>query len=633
MPRAERVPLKDKVHVLDPGLENDPNVKVEWDDVMEWLQETENSIPETLWRTEAQEDYQFYAGDQDTAMVKAALKEARRANSTFNGIKPKIDMLIGLAAQVRYDGYVIPVGQEDEPLSELMQGSLIHYRKKLKMGRKELDCFEHTAKSGRSLLYFRIDTSNPFKPKIVPTRVPGANFAIDPVSIEYDLSDAKYIFVWSWVDEDDLKGIDPDIDPALLSNESNLGTGAPAFYDSVTGKYRIVTCWYKRWVLKYWIRNPFTGKIEALTKRQYSAFNKSAQEGITHPETGEMLKVNEPVAYTRGYAIEYKYMTFSGDYVIAAGKSPHNDKVEFPAVLYGAYKDDDNNRWFSAGTAMKDPQRATNVMLRQMTHLLQTLPKGILLHEVGAIINIEGYEKNSSNPNYHMEVGEGKIEKVKFEKQPAISPVYQQIFEIMKVSMKDTSGIHDDLMGAYTSSREPGVTVSLRKESNIAVLFILFNNYRESRLAGNRKLMYLMQQYVTDEEIIRIQGEKGVALMQINSQMNPQVEGWNDITAGEFDLEMEETVETGSFRTAIAEMLIEFSHNNPDTIPPDIIMEYMNLPFTVKQEIKAYWEEQARIEQENKDADRALELMRIKGSLEQSKNSQVAKPNKSKTKD
>ncbi|MCK5015639.1 MAG: hypothetical protein KAS32_01090 [Candidatus Peribacteraceae bacterium] len=607
--KAERVDLRDKVNILDPALENEEGLAEQFNRVMEWLQESENAVSETIYRTEADEDYRFYAGDQDTVMVKATLADAKRPNSTFNEVKPKIDMLIGLAAQVKYDGYVVPVGDEDEPLAELMQGTMLHYRKKLKMGRKELDCFEHSTKSGRSLLYFRIDTSNPYKPKVVPTRVPGYNFTVDPASLEYDLSDAKYLFIWAWIDEEDVKGIDPDIDITQLSNETG-GIGMPTFYDTMTGKYRIATCWYRHWELKYHIINPFTNEMEALTKRQYVEFNKAAMAGI-EMEDGEPLKIDEPVPYTKGYAVTYKYMTFSGSYLLDAGNSPHKDAVEFPAVLYGAYKDDNNNRWFSAITVQKDPQRSMNVMRRQLVHLLQTLPKGILMHETGAIVDIEEYEQKSSNPNYHMEVQKGMLEKIKFEKQPTISNLYERLDEVMRSSMKDSSGINDDLMGAYTSSREPGVTVSLRKESNLAVLFILFNNYRESRLSGNRKLLYLIQQYSTEKEIIRILGDKGAELIAINSQLNPQVEGWNDITACEFDLEMEETVETTTYRTAVAEMLTDLNHNNPGSIPLDVIMDYMNLPFTTKRRIREYWEEQQRVEQENKDADRALELLKI----------------------
>ena len=37
-------------------------------------------------------------------------------------------------------------------------------------------------------------------------------------------------------------------------------------------------------------------------------------------------------------------------------------------------------------------------------------------------------------------------------------------------------------------------------------------------------------------------------------------------------------------------MLTDFSQNNPGTIPPDVILEYTAIPFTVKQRIREYQE-------------------------------------------
>ena len=416
MPIAERVKYLDAVQQLDDGLQTDFNK------VIEWLRRAEESPSETDYRKVANEDYRFYAGDQDTAEVKAKLTDQKRPNSTFNEAKPKIDMLIGLGAQVKYDGQVIPTGAEDEPLAELMQGTLTHYRKKTKLGRKELDCFEHTVKSGRSLLYFKIDKSNPFKPAVKPMRIAGYNFAIDPASVEYDMSDAKHLFLWNWVDEDDLKSFDPDIDPHMLSQYGITEFGQPTFYDSLTEKYRVVECWYKQYEKLYWFVNPFTNEPEGLTKKDFAAFMKAGMQGIRNPETGEVMQFTQLPQFTTAYGIKYKYMIFSGHYLIEAGDSPYDKKVGFPAVLYGAYKDDDNNRWFGALTMMKDPQRSVNTMRRQLVHLLQTLPKGILVHEIGAILDIEKYEKDSAEPNFHMEVSKGNIDKYKFEKPPSHQP-------------------------------------------------------------------------------------------------------------------------------------------------------------------------------------------------------------------
>jgi len=108
--------------------------------------------------------------------------------------------------------------------------------------------------------------------------------------------------------------------------------------------------------------------------------------------------------------------------------------------------------------------------------------------------------------------------------------------------------------------------------------------------------------------------------------MNPDLEGWNDVSAGTFDLEMEETIETATYRTAIAEMLTDLSHQNPGSIPLDVIMDYMNLPFTTKRRIREYWEEQQKIEQENKDADRAIEILKIEAGKAKSDGADTAKP-------
>ena len=57
---------------------------------------------------------------------------------------------------------------------------------------------KHTVKCGRSLLYFYVDQGeNPFRPKICARRIPGWQFKLDPYSTEYDMSDARFLFMIS----------------------------------------------------------------------------------------------------------------------------------------------------------------------------------------------------------------------------------------------------------------------------------------------------------------------------------------------------------------------------------------------------------------------------------------------------
>jgi len=177
--------------------------------------------------------------------------------------------------------------------------------------------------------------------------------------------------------------------------------------------------------------------------------------------------------------------------------------------------------------------------------------------------------------------------------------------------MKTVSGIPDSLMGVQTSSREPGVTLRSRQETGFAVLYTLYNNLSKSRLLGGKILLSFIQQYVTLPTIIRIGGGEAAKLAEINSQINPQVEGFNDITTGEFDLIMEESVETNTMRAIIGQVLLDFSHNNPGTIPPDIVLDYLNIPYTAKERVKEFHAQQRELEQANIEADRELEIMKI----------------------
>jgi len=591
-------------------------MKLTEEQILERINDCEQSIPETEWRKSADEDYKFYAGDQDTVEVAEKLIAQKRPNTVFNEIKPKVDMLIGIAAQSRTDGTILPVGVEDEPLTELMNGVHKHYRKKLKMKTKEQDCFSHVTKAGRSMLYFWVDRSNPFKPLPQTKRIPGWQFGIDPDSTELDLSDARYMYVDKWVTEEEYFELVPDAENGVSQYHLNIA-GQPEFYNQHNRKYRLVEFWYKSKEKVVYFISPMSGKDEWLFPKGFKLFRQQLLEGIKMPGGG-LLQIKDP-AELPGISSKidvYRYAILGGHGIIEENTSPYLkdgiDRVQYPGVLYAGYRDDNTNALFGAIKMAKDPQRALNTIRRQLVHLLQTLPKGILVHEAGAILNVEEYEDRGSEPNFHLELAQGGLTRYKFEQQPSISPLYGQLDLTFGQSIKDVSGIQDDLMGKQQSSREAGVSVQLRQQSGLVVIYILFDNYQNARIQGNQKLLAMIQQYVSYETAVRIEGEKGVFLTQINSQMNPQNEGFNDIRSGEFDFTIDEVDESPTIRMQIAQVLTDLNHNNPGMIPPDIILEYTNAPFTVKQRVREAYQAMMEAEEARKDAEVEAKMISAK---------------------
>ena len=421
----------------------------------------------------------------------------------YNEVKPKIDMLYGTAAQNQYAPTLEPVGFEDEPLAELANGVLTHYRKRkgIQMAERELDCFDHTCKSGRSLLYFYIDKMNPFKPMIKTKRIPGTNFWMDPDGLEYDMSDHKFLFIDKWITEEEIKMFWPTFEPRVKGER--VPSDMPSFWNEARELYRIVEGWYKIHVKVKWFISPITGEPEMLEPAEFSKYVAALEAGVQIQGQEEPFVLQEPIEAIDSWHQRMMYSIFCGDVELEHGRSPFRWEG-FPAIFYGAYKDTDTNNWFGAITMMKDPQKGVNTIRRQLTHLLQTLPKGMFQHETGAVLDVEEYELHGSDPTYHMEVAKGALDKTRFVHQPQISPLYGGLIDAHSETMKNVSGIEDDLMGIQRFSREPGVSLRTRKESGFTVLYLLFHNLSKSRMESGRLLFSLIQQYSTEEEVIRV---------------------------------------------------------------------------------------------------------------------------------
>ena len=584
--------------------------------VTAWLKQTEGADSEAKWLREAEADYAFYAGDQDTPEVLMALAEQKRPPLVYNEVKPKVDVVVGLAGQNRQLPTAFPVEKGDEALVELANGVIKYFRRESTLADNEIGCFEHTVKGGRSLLYFYINDENPYKPLIKTKVIHGRNFKIDPRSVCYDLSDARFVFIDFWFDKEEIQCKYPGFDPTIVTHLQSSDSSSPMFYNSVEDTYRITECWYMEAIEFYWIVNPISGKPEKYDKESFEMIRKKFEEGFELPN-GEFIQ-DSNLQFTKRWGTAYKYVVFSNYIILEQGFSYYLWEG-YPCVLFAGYKHDKENRWFGLISMMRDPQKGINTMRRQMQHLLQTAPKGILIHEVGAILDIEAYEQKSAEPNYHMEVSAGGMEKVRFTDQPTISPVYGNLMATDQEFMKNVTGIQNDTLGIQTYSREPGITTQLRQGQHIAILYILLDNFKKSRLQATRLLFSLIQQFITDERIIRIEGQKGQQLLEINSQHNPEVEGFNDISIGEYDFYVEEGIETVNSRNQIAQLLTDMNHQNPGSVPPELIIEYSGAPFTVVQQIREHRAQSAESQMQAAQEEKHFELLMEKTKADSAK--------------
>ncbi len=596
----------------------------------QWLNNTERSTPEGEWRKSASEDYRFYAGKQDTQEVLNELMSQKRPNSIFNEIKPKVDTLIGLAAQLRINPAVLPTEDSDAQLAEILGTAFKFYRREMKAEDLELECFEHTAKVGRSLQGYFIDTSNPFDPVIKSYRVESGRFWLDADSRDYPgMLDGKYLFIDNWLNIDEVQAFYPDFNAQSAQMNKGMATSNAAggidptlrvgqiWFDENNNKFRIIELWYRIFVQTAWFINPLTNQPESMPFKDWPKYVKALKEGIpisTDKKTGEVERFQSdlpPEMVVRPKKV-VKFAIFSGNEILDRGLNPYKgfNENNFPYTLYAGYRDDEEDIWFGIIKMMKDPQRGFNTIMRQLIHLLNSAPKGMLMHEEGAVLNIQEYKDRGSAANFDLKLQKGALanKKVQFTTQTQIPQIYENLLSRYSDLMKNLSGIQDVFLGVAAGSREPGITSQLRQQSGLAVLFVIFDNFRRARIHSGKQLLSFIQQYITGTKMLRIDP---IAAPVVLNGVNPDGTILNDISVGKFDLMVEEALEGSSMKMANAKILAEFAQNNPGAIPADVLLDQTNISFSAKQRIREFSEQAAIDAQNNKEEELDIEWAQI----------------------
>lgn len=581
-----------------------------------WVQDVERSTSEGIWRKNATEEYRFYAGKQDTPEVLSKLATEKRPNSVFNEIKPKVDTLIGLAAQLKLNPALLPTEDTDEALSEVLGSAFKFFRRETKAEDTELECFEHTAKVGRSLQGHFIDTENPFEPKIKTFRVESGRYGIDPDSRDYPaMDDARYMFVDKWLDQDTILSFYPKFDVEKTQNVETLdpvNRVAQIYFNENNHKVRIVEMWYRIFEQTAWFVSPLTGQPEHIPLDQWNDYVKALTVTGIPDQDGKLIKLPEPPEMMARPRKVIRFAIFSGDQLLERGANPfigYNEE-HFPYSLYTGYRDDEEDFWFGVIAMMKDPQRGFNTIMRQLVHLLNTSPKGMLVHEQDTIINIEDYKNKGSSANFDLKVKKGALtgKKILFTDQPQIPAIYTDLLTRYGELMKNLSGIQDVFLGISAGSREPGITSQLRQQSGLAVLFIMFDNFRRSRIHAGKQLLSFIQQYMTATKMIRIDPISAPIVLNEVGEDNQIL---NDISVGRFDLIVEEALEGSSMKLANAKILTEFAQNNPGVIPADILLDQTNVSLSAKQRVREFAAETQAAQQANTDEENLIEWATI----------------------
>lgn len=471
------------------------------------------------WRREAEEDFAFVAGDQWAAEDKATLEEQLRPIVTFNRIGPIIDAVVGQEVQNRTEVKLLPREAQDSGPTDVLSNAITWVRDQCDAEGEESDAFMDMVVCGLGWTEQRLDYDQDLDGKIIVERTDPLEVFHDPAARKRNLTDARYLFRVKDLDEEEVKAMWPDkadeivdtrpvawstardniVDTNSLSPDEYANPDKQGWDQSLKDMKRVIE--YQWWEREAVYRVPMPdGKVEAVPAADYEKIR----------ERLESMGVKSVKQQQR----KYKRAFFCGDTILEDGDSPCQAGFTYSAIT--GKRDRNNNTWYGLVRGMKDPQRWSNKFFSTIQHILATNPQGGIMAEKSAIDDVQEFETNWSRPDKVQLLADGALTGGQVQPKPMgqYPAGVERLLEYAMAGVRETSGVNAEMLG-MREAIQPGVLEYQRRQAGIAILATMFDSLRRYRKEQGRILVHMIQTYISDGRLIRIDSLQGPQFVQL----------------------------------------------------------------------------------------------------------------------
>jgi hypothetical protein len=583
------------------------------------------------WRHEAKEDYGFTSGEQLTEDDKAALRGKSRPIVVMNRIEPVIDSVAGSEVANRQEVQYLPRKQGDVVVNEVLTAAAKWFRDQCDAEDEESDAFRDCLVAGMGWTETRLDYEDdpegaPRIDRIDPlemvwdSRAKKRNLSdmrrlfhirrdipieearsLCPGSERYPFDDADYNA--AWVDFREQEGKQPHENDGHFYNKEDVHGENP----SVGGKgLQTVTMvraqWWER-VPVYLVldpRDPSGNTIQQLDQDQYDDLSKRA------------AYVGIPLQAAKSTRKVYK-QAFLGRVLLEIGDAPCKEHFSFKCMT--GKRDRNSNTWYGLVRAMKDPQRWANKWLMQTMHIMNTTAKGGIAVERGAFFDDDAEGELSwakQDEVTYLRPGAVSGANPKFMQKPA-GQIPQSSFELMQFaisSIRDVSGVNVEQLGMQSAAGQAASLDMQRKQAAMTILQPLFDSLRRYRKEQGRLLLYLIENYLSDGRLIKIEGPEVAQYVPLIRQPGVNT----------YDVIVDEAPSSPNQKDATWAMLTQLLPVIGKMLPPATwlaLMKYSPLPTSAQKDIAdSIKQQQAQPNPEQQKHDAELQQIQAKGQAE-----------------
>ena len=530
-------------------------------------------------RREMALDEDYLDGLQWSDADKAALEERGQAPLVFNLIALNHRWLTGTEKRTRIDYKVAGRKKEGSKDAETKTQLLKYLSDANNAGFHRSKAFAECASVGIGWLEEGIRGDSEDEPLYFRAES-WRNVWYDPMAVEPDYSDGRYLFRVRWVDLDIAQAMFPQFKEQLqtVAEQFALGgfreqedvLGNPALYggSAVAGstldynnrkRVRLVECWYRQpeavQVLKG-AGQPWHGSIYQGDPVQADAVTSgvaSTYDAI-RMVTRSMVFADSPRDIGRGIPL-----------ILQDTPSPywHN---RFPLTPVWGYRRKRDNTPYGLVRGMRDAQDDYNKRRSKALHLLAT---NQIVAEEGSVADWNEAVGEAQRPDGVVRLLPGG-KKFEIRNQAVLAQSHVALMEHDARHIQEAAGITDENLGRNTNAIS-GKAIEARQNQGYTTSADLFDNLRLAIQLSGEKQLSLVEQYYTEEKTVRITGERSTNYATINDSAT----GENIITRLKADFVVDEQDYRTTVRQAMFETVLDFTTK----LPPEIGLKMLALAF------------------------------------------------------
>lgn len=460
------------------------------------------------WREEARESYDLAAGHQWNADDLAALQSQDRPAVVFNRIARTLNAIIGTQVSNRQETRYIPREPGDAQVNEILTSAAEWVRDGCEAEDEESDAFEDMCTCGMGWTETRMDYESDPEGATIIERIDPFEMYWDAGATKRNLSDARWLLHIKSMDIDEFRsrwpdaGTVPNADP-WEGKDDDTQLREHVYPQDAYNEQQATSQGAKK------ARRVRVGQFQYAERVKVYRVGQAAQK-FNEKEFKKLKPALEQrgIPYIEQWRVEWRQAFIAGLEVLEDDVCPFPDGPTLRAMTYK--RDRNKNVWYGIVRAMADPQRFGNKFFSQILDILNKGAKGGAFVEQDAVDDFNDLASKWARPDPLIKLRPGAIAGNKIQQRQVVQfPAgLDRLMTFSMDSVHEVTGINLELLG-MANREQAGVLEHQRKQAGVTIIAPLFDGLRRYRKEQGRVLLYFIQNYLSDNRLIRITGKDG----------------------------------------------------------------------------------------------------------------------------